>query len=190
MTISYYEKIGEKIEDITSEVPFDLLDGWEFVRWKDVWELISGRDLALSEYNADGAGIPYITGASNFINGKVELVRWTTSPQVITEIGDLLFTCKGTIGKMAFNDFGSAHVARQIMAIRNHFNLNAEYLSLCMGFYINTIKNAAKGLIPVISKKDILLLILPPPPQDYQVRVVERVTSLTDILSAIEKSLN
>ena len=60
----------------------------------------------------------------------MELVRWTTSPQVITEIGDLLLTCKGTIGEMAFNDFGSAHIARQIMAIRNKFTLNSEYLAL------------------------------------------------------------
>ena len=44
------------------------------------------------------------------MDGKVELARWTTSPQVITEAGDLLLTCKGTIGGMAFNDFGNAHI--------------------------------------------------------------------------------
>lgn len=190
MTFSYYEKIGDKIEDITSEVPFDLPDGWEYVHLKDVWELISGRDLAPSEYNADGAGIPYITGASNFANGKVELVRWTGSPQVITEVGDLLLTCKGTIGEMAFNNFGSAHIARQIMAIRNHFGLNVQYLSLCIEFYINEIKNAAKGLIPGISREDILNLIMPLPPHNYQLRVVERMEVLTQILTTVEKSLS
>ena len=114
--------------------------------------------------------IPYITGASNFIDGKVELVRWTTSPQVITEAGDLLLTCKGTVGEMAFNTFGSAHIARQIMAIRNTFALNSEYLALCMGFYINAIKNVAKGLIPGISREDILNLILPVPPLKMCIR--------------------
>lgn len=126
---SYYEKIGDKVENISDEIPFELPDGWFFVRLKELWELISGRDLSPSEYNADGVGIPYITGASNFVDGKVELARWTTSPQVITEAGDLLLTCKGTIGGMAFNDFGNAHIARQIMAIRNTFALNLEYLS-------------------------------------------------------------
>ena len=168
---SYYEKIGDKIENIDDEIPFELPDGWGFVRLKELWELISGRDLSPSEYNADGVGVPYITGASNFVGGKVELVRWTTSPQVITEIGDLLLTCKGTIGEMAFNDFGSAHIARQIMAIRNKFTLNSEYLALCMGFYINAIKNAAKGLIPGISREDILNLILPIPALNYQENV-------------------
>ncbi len=187
---SYYEKIGDKSENINVEIPFDLPEDWNFVRLKEIWELISGRDLSPSEYNADGTGIPYITGASNFINGKVELVRWTSTPQVLTETGDLLFTCKGTIGEMAFNDFGTAHIARQIMAIRNIFGLNSEYLALCMDFYIHEIKNAAKGLIPGISREDILNLILPIPPEKYQKQVVLKVQEINVILSAIEKSLS
>ena len=187
---SYYEKVGDKVENISDEIPFELPDGWFFVRLKELWELISGRDLSPSEYNADGVGIPYITGASNFVEGKVELARWTTSPQVITEAGDLLLTCKGTIGGMAFNNFGDAHIARQIMAIRNKFALNSEYLALCMRFYINAIKDAAKGLIPGISREDILNLILPVPSPNYQAKIVERVAEVTNILSAIEKSLS
>ena len=187
---SYYEKIGNKVENISDEIPFELPDGWAFVRLKELWKLISGRDLSPAEYNADGVGIPYITGASNFVDGKVELARWTTSPQVITEAGDLLLTCKGTIGGMAFNDFGNAHIARQIMAIRNTFALNSEYLALCMRFYINAIKDAAKGLIPGISREDILNLILPVPSLNYQAKVAERVAEMTNIFSAIEKSLN
>lgn len=187
---SYYEKVGNKTEKIDDQIPFNLPEGWLFVRLKELWELISGRDLSPSEYNAEGVGIPYITGASNFVCGKVELVRWTTSPQVITETGDLLITCKGTIGEMAFNDFGNAHIARQVMAIRNTFALNSEYLALCMRFYINAIKNAAKGLIPGISREDILNLILPVPSLNYQAKVVERVVEMTNILSSIEKSLS
>ena len=187
---SYYEKVGNTVENIDGEIPFELPDGWEFVRLKELWELISGRDLSSSEYNAEGTGIPYITGASNFTNGKVELVRWTTSPQVITKTGDLLLTCKGTIGEMAFNNFGEAHIARQIMAIRNTFGLNPEYLALCMAFHISAIKNAAKGLIPGISREDILSLILPVPPRAYQAKVVKQISMLTSFLISIEKGLS
>lgn len=190
MTSSYYEKVGNEVKNIDGGIPFELPDGWEFIRLKELWELISGRDLSPFEYNADEIGIPYITGASNFVNGKVELMRWTTSPQVITKTGDLLLTCKGTIGEMAFNNFGDAHIARQIMAIRNTFELNPEYLALCMNFHINAIKRAAKGLIPGISREDILNLILPVPPRDYQARVVKQTAMLTNFLISIEKSLN
>ena len=186
---SYYEKIGDTIENINSIIPFNIPDNWEFIRFKELWELISGRDLSPAEYNNKNVGIPYITGASNFNKGNIELVRWTSNPQVITHTGDLLITCKGTIGEMAFNNFGDAHIARQIMAIRNIFNLNAEYLSLCIYYYINAIKESAKGLIPGISREDILNLILPLPPVDYQNEVVLYIKKTNDVLHLMEKSL-
>ena len=187
---SYYEKVGSTIKNIYDSIPFEIPKNWCFIRLKELWELISGRDLSPSEYNDNQDGIPYITGASNFRNGKIELVRWTPSPQVITQKGDLLLTCKGTIGEMAFNRFGEAHIARQIMAIRNIYGLNSEYLSLCISFYIGEIKASAKGLIPGISREDILSLILPIPPENYQSLVVSQIKKSNHALYLIEKSLS
>ena len=90
---------------------------------------------------------------------------------------------------MAFNNFGQAHIARQIMAIKNIYGLNSEYLSLCIRFYINTIKSSAKGLIPGISREDILNIILPVPPEAYQSKIVLCVNELNKKLLTIEKSL-
>lgn len=187
---SYYEKIGDSIVEITDEIPFELPSNCLFVRFKDVWELLSGRDLAPGDYNDQGEGMPYITGASNFFNGTVTISRWTNTPQVITKSGDLLITCKGTVGEMAFNTFGDAHIARQIMAMRNIYNLNIEYLSLCINYYIESLKSTAKGLIPGISREDVLNLILPLPSEKYQSLVVGRVKNLFEIIASIEKSLN
>ena len=187
---SYYEKIGNSTTDITDEVPFELPNYCVFVRFKNIWELLSGRDLAPCDYNDQGHGVPYITGASNFFSGSVVISRWTDTPQVITQLGDLLITCKGTVGEIAFNTIGNAHIARQIMAIRNVYNLNMEYLSLCINFYIEALKTAAKGLIPGISRDDILNLILPLPPEKYQAAVVYRVNELIEIVDSIEKSLS
>ena len=190
MKISYYEKIGNSIIDITDEIPFELPSNCLFVRFKDVWELLSGRDLAPDDYNSQEIGIPYITGASNFTNGSVTISRWTDSPQVVTRLGDLLITCKGTVGETAFNTFCDAHIARQIMAMRNNYDLNIEYLSLCINYYIESLKTAAKGLIPGISREDILNLILPLPSEKYQISVVNRVNELFETIEHIKKSLN
>lgn len=190
MFFSYYEKIGDNITCIDDEIPFDLPDGIEFVRFKNLWELLSGRDLERDEYNSDKVGIPYITGASNFNNRHIEISRWTHSPQVITQKGDLLLTCKGTVGEMAINTFGDAHIARQVMAMRNVYGLNIDYLSLCINFYIEKIKKSAKGLIPGVSREDVLNLILPFPSEQYQKDVVKCVESLSEYINDIEKSLS
>lgn len=187
---SYYEKIGDEITCIDDEIPFEIPENWAFSRLKSIWELISGRDLSPSAYNDLEDGIPYITGASDFINGKISLVRWTPKPQVITNHGDLLITCKGTIGEIAINDFGEAHIARQIMAIRNIHNFNIDYLSLCLQFYIESIKQSAKGLIPGISREDVLNIILPVPPSKYQIEVVEAIQKYKEILNSIEANFN
>ena len=187
---SYYEKIGDNIVCIDDEIPFDLPDKIEFVRFKNLWELLSGRDLERDEYNSDKVGIPYITGASNFSNGIIEISRWTHSPQVITQKGDLLLTCKGTVGEIAINTFGDAHIARQVMAMRNLYGLNIDYLSLCLNFYIGKIKKSAKGLIPGISREDALNLIIPFPSEQYQKDVVKCVESLFEYINEIEKSLS
>jgi len=187
---SYYEKVVNKVNCIDEEIPFELPEGWAFIRLKTAWELISGRDLSPSEYNDKNDGIPYITGASNFKNGHISLVRWTPVPQVITRRGDLLMTCKGTIGEIAYNNFGEAHIARQIMAIRNNYSLNVDFLTLCIEYSMTKIKQAAKGLIPGISREDILNLVIPIPPTKEQEIICNKLKVTFSAIEHIEKSLN
>ena len=190
VAFSYYEKIGDAVTCIDDELPFDIPDNWKICRFSSIYTLISGKDLKPSEYNNQQDGIPYITGASNFFNGNVAIIRWTPVPQVITDSGDLLITCKGTIGEIAINTFGKAHIARQIMAIRNIIPLNTNYFSICMKYYVEELKNSAKGLIPGISRDNILTLLLPVPPLDEQKRIAEQYASIENLFQSIEKSLN
>lgn len=185
---SYYEKVGNKLNCIDEEIPFKLPEGWAFIRLKTAWELISGRDLSPSDYNDKNDGIPYITGASDFKNGHVSLVRWTPVPQVITQKGDLLLTCKGTIGEIAYNNFGKAHIARQIMAIRNNYSLNVDFLALCIEYSMMKIKQAAKGLIPGISREDILNLVIPIPPTKEQEKICDKLKVTFSAIKHIEKA--
>ena len=187
---SYYEKVGNNVNCIDEKIPFELPEGWAFIRLNTAWELISGRDLSPSEYNDKNDGIPYITGASNFKNGHISLVRWTPVPQVITRRGDLLLTCKGTIGEIAHNNFGEAHIARQIMAIRNIYSLNVDFLALCIEYLMTKIKQAAKGLIPGISREDILNLVIPIPPTKEQENICNKLKVTFSAIEHIEKSLN
>ena len=187
---SYYEKVGNNVNCIDEKIPFELPEGWAFIRLNTAWELISGRDLSPSEYNDKNDGIPYITGASNFKNGHISLVRWTPVPQVITRRGDLLLTCKGTIGEIAHNNFGEAHIARQIMAIRNIYSLNVDFLALCIEYSMTKIKQAAKGLIPGISREDILNLVIPIPPTKEQENICNKLKVTFSAIEHIEKSLN
>ena len=163
----------------------DLPEMWELVNFKDCATLISGRDLNKNEYNAESIGIPYITGASNFINGNILINRWTTVPKTISEVNDILITCKGTVGELAINKYGNIHIARQIMAIRVYKNINLEYIKLFLESIVMEIKKTANGLIPGISRDDMLSLNIPLPPLAEQKRIVDEIEKIFAILDDI-----
>ncbi|RGZ76443.1 hypothetical protein DW975_03100 [Agathobacter rectalis] len=43
--------MGNNVNCIDEKIPFELPEGWAFIRLNTAWELISGRDLSPSEYN-------------------------------------------------------------------------------------------------------------------------------------------
>lgn len=114
-----YEQIG-KNEPVclVDEIPFEIPESWEWVRFLSIIELQSGQDLPPDKYNNSNRGIPYITGASNILNGNILINRWTTNGRSFAYQNDLLLTCKGTIGATAILHEPIVHIARQIMAIR------------------------------------------------------------------------
>jgi type I restriction enzyme S subunit len=174
----------KSLPDITEdELPFDIPDNWEWCRLMEIAVLVSGRDLKPDKYNNKEEGIPYITGASNFVNKKLLINRWTNEPQVLAKKGDLLLTCKGTVGEMAFLHENTAHIARQVMAIRSIAKMDLNYLLVFFEYYVDKLVTMAKSMIPGINRSMVLNAVVPLPPLIEQYRIVEK---LEEILPDIE----
>ena len=177
----YYEKIGKKCVDITDEIPFDIPENWQWIKLDQGISLLSGRDLDPSQYNDLHHGIPYITGASNFVNSSLLINRWTDSPMTIANKGDLLLTCKGTIGSMAFNDIGLIHIARQVMAITS-FGIDLKYIKCFLQGNLSILEKNANSMIPGISRSTLLGMLFPLPPFKEQQRIVAQIEKLFEQL--------
>ncbi|MCI1678085.1 MAG: restriction endonuclease subunit S [Ewingella americana] len=174
-------------EVLRREIAVDVPSHWEWARFGELWQLLSGRDLVPSKYNDSKNGIPYITGASNIVNGIIVVNRWTPDPVVISSTGDLLITCKGTIGKTVFNTLGEVHIARQIMAIRNFSKkLNTGFLKIWLDGFVSQLVEKSKSMIPGFSRDDLELAAYPVLPIEEQSRIVAKVEELMALCDKLE----
>lgn len=164
------------------EKPFDIPESWKWARLSSVIKLQSGQDMTPDKYNADHVGIPYITGASNITNGDVLINRWTECGKAFAYKGDILFTCKGTVGTMAVLQEPKVHIARQIMAIRSIGSICVYYIQVVLETLVSSLKAEAKSIIPGIAREDILTSLIPLPPLAEQHRVVAKIKELLPLV--------
>ena len=184
----YEKRVDSKGHDasepacIEDEIPFEIPESWEWARLQGLICLLSGTDLKPGQYNSCHNGIPYLTGASNFSDSDLLENRWTVEPSRISLKGDLLFTCKGTVGEMAINRFDKAHIARQIMAISPNDYEMLSYLTVFLKATVEEIKTDAKGVIPGIERGTLLSRLIPVPPLTEQSRIAEKVVGLFEVI--------
>ena len=178
-----YEKIGKNEPVcIADDVPFEIPESWEWVRLGAIVNLQSGQDMTSDKYNDCGKGIPYITGASNIEKGNVLINRWTECGRTFAYCGDILLTCKGTVGAMAILQEPQVHIARQIMAIRPIGELYVPYIQLVLDTLVENLKSVAKSMIPGIARTDVLQSFFPLPPINEQKRIALKISKLSPYL--------
>lgn len=174
-------------EVLRREIAVDAPSHWEWARFGELWQLLSGRDLEPSKYSNSKNGIPYITGASNIENGIIAVNRWTPAPVVVSITGDLLITCKGTIGKTAFNTLGEIHIARQIMAVRNFSEkLDTGFLKIWLDSFVSQLVEKSRSMIPGFSRDDLVLAAYPVLPINEQSRIVAKADELMALCDKLE----
>ena len=167
-------------------MPFEIPESWVLSDFSELVTLLSGRDLESNDCNSNREGIPYLIGASNIVDGKINITRWTTKPLVISKRGDILISCKGTIGEVVTNVIGEIHIARQFIAIQTLPMVYADYIELYIKSIVNNIKRNARGVIPGISREDILHREIALPPLEEQKRIVIEVEKWLDFIAEIE----
>jgi type I restriction enzyme S subunit len=179
----------EKLPPIkTEEVPYELPQGWEWVRLGELIELISGQHLTPDEYNENGIGHSYYTGPADFGALNPHASRWTTVDRSMAIQGDILLTVKGAgVGKTNVLADEMAAISRQLMALRV-VRVSRDYVLRFLGTIFFELQALAVGIaIPGIGRDDVLLRKFPLPPLPEQHRIVARIDQLMARCDELEK---
>ena len=183
-----FPKNGEKVPEVRFP---GFTDDWEQRKYAEVIELLSGQDFNPKEYNEDGIGIPYLTGASCIENGCTTAVRWTEKPRCIAEKGDTVLVCKGSgYGTIATVNQEKAHIARQFMALKvKKHELDNRFNYFLLNSVVENIKTDARGLIAGIARDAVLKQEIVIPCLNEQTKIGEYFENLDHIITLHQRKL-
>jgi len=179
---------GQSLPSILdADLPFELPDSWVWTRLGEVIHLVSGQHLQPSEYSEDPvAGLPYITGPSDFGAHGLEISRFAVIRKAVAKKGQLLLTVKGSgVGKTAICNIPEVAISRQLMAL-TAVDWNDRFLLLITHRLAETLQAEARSLIPGISREDVDKFVFPLPPLAEQHRIVAKVDELMALCDRLE----
>lgn len=192
----YFEKKGNDIVYIDDEIPFDIPDSWEWVRFKNLVQFSLGKtpervDSSYWSPNdfpwvsiADMEDKTTLTKTKEFISQKALTEKFNNT---FSPIGTLIMSFKLTIGKVSILGINAVHneAIISIFPFINEDNITRDYLynflSIITGYTAST--DAIKGA--TLNSQKISEMLVPLPPLQEQKRIVE---ALDNVLASIMRN--
>jgi type I restriction enzyme S subunit len=148
-------------------------DDWDVKPLQDDVLLVSGHHVFAEDCNLEGKGIPYITGPADFPSGVIRHTKFTERPSALCRASDILVTVKGSGAGTIVLSNGEYCISRQLMAIRVS-SWDSRYVYYSLLNRSSQMELAATGLIPGLSRSDILRerLAIPALPEQQTIAAV------------------
>ncbi|UTC81710.1 restriction endonuclease subunit S [Treponema denticola] len=195
----HYEKFADgRVKDIEDEIPFTVPEGWVWCRLGEVCEISSSKRVLQKDWKK--SGIPFyrareITQLSN--NEKVkedlfitpELYKEIKQKYGVPEVGDLLVSAVGTIGKIYIVNESDCFYYKDASVIcfsKKFKSIDSTYLKLCCesSFIQKQMYSLSKGTtVDTITINKAQKYLFPLPPLAEQQRIV---TAIETIIAQID----
>ena len=188
------------LAEITEEEkPFELPEGWEWVRLGEVGQIVGGGTpkTSVKEY-WEGGTIPWLTPAdlSNYKDKYISTGKRSITPLGLKESsaqlmpkGTVLFSSRAPIGYtvIAKNEISTNQGFKSCVPLIIEMNEYLYYYLIYSAKIIN--ENASGTTFKEVSGAEVSNLILPLPPLTEQKRIVEKVDEIMEMLDELEKTI-
>ncbi len=179
-------KKEKPLPEITQdEIPYELPNGWEWVRINDISILKAGGDVpkgSFSKEKSEKYTVPI------FANGEKNkgLFGYTDKPTVIEK--SITISGRGTIGYSEIREEPFYPIVRLIIVtpFTNLININYLHTVIRSIDFKNTGTSIPQLTVPMVKNK----YLIPLPPLEEQKRIVEKVDILMAFCDELEQEIN
>lgn len=193
-------KKEKPLPEITEdEKPFDIPEGWKWVRFGSIIDMLSGFAFKSEEFTKNGK-YRLLRG----INLGVGNVRWDDTEYIdnLTEQknnfrinnGDVLLgldrpLISDGIRVAIFNEEHDAFLVQRVLRIRNTLAITKEYIVMMLRseLFKNAVESQTTGIsVPHISPSQVASLAIPLPPLAEQCRIVARLEQILPLCERLK----
>ena len=175
----HYEKFANgSVKCIEDEIPFELPEGWVWVRLATVLSLSSGKSIKVRQLTDEGEFPVY---GGNGINGTYSDYNVDSDTIIIGRVG---FYC-GNVYKTSSKAWVTDNALIAAIKEKNIFDI--DFLVAVLK-YLDLGKTSVSTAQPVVSGKGILPLIVPVPPKIEQNRILKSYIQIMPVLDLIENN--
>ena len=194
-------KKPKPLPEITEdEIPFDIPESWEWVRFENAVDMLSGFAFKSSDFVQDGE-YRLLRG----INLGVDEVRWDDTVYVNSipdklsiyqlKKGDVLLGLdrpwiSNGIRVAVFDGLENTYLVQRVLRIREFGVLSCEYVALILrsSLLSDVVQGQTTGIsVPHISPKQVGSIAVPVPPVEEQKRIVEKVKLLCTEIDSLRQ---
>lgn len=161
---------------------------WKETQLSEDILLISGQHILAEDYSETSDGVPYLTGPTDFNTGKIVATKFTKAPKSMCKKGDILITVKGSGTGSLIKADRAYCISRQLMAIRTQ-TWDSNFLYYVMSSLTESFNQISSGLIPGISRVDILNQIIVVPNVIEQKKIAEILSTWDEAIETTKKLL-
>ena len=188
---SHYEKLNGIERCIDDEIPFEIPDSWEWVRLRNIFNVVSARRVHQADWRS--SGIPFyrareiaLLAENGYVENELfidEKLFQTFAKDGIPSVGDLMITAVGTLGKcyIVKEKDHFYYKDASVICFENFARISAEYIQNLLNspYMVETIKSASTGTtVGTITMVKANEYLIPLPPLAEQQRIVEAIESV------------
>ena len=183
------------------EKPFELPDGWEWVRFDEIINPqypISYGVLVPGEHHDSGVPLVRVADLDNTENGKfpekkIDISISDNYKRTILQGGEILMSVVGSIGKIGIcpSEWKGSNIARAVCRIKPMDLLERDYIAIFLQSPFAKEKLLAETRTlaqPTLNLSLLKIMQIPLPPKSQQIKIIKKTNDLIELCNKIISS--